>query len=272
MEAPAAGLSEWEKWFFDHHGFLILEDVVPVEDLPQMVQVGTQWHALSQEELPLPLHRTGAPAWSTPDESPPGPNYINHVQYCDEAFARLVLNPAIIRVVRGLTGDNFTLVDTALTMMLKDGGEKNEGGFHGELGTHVPGGSAVPGEQWRDYHVNRGEIFAGFLNCGISLVDVPEGSGFVCLPGSHKRNFKVPDNTSNPEQSLVGAGVRTAELYDGPSATGSLYRYTVQNICPKAGSCIIFTETLRHGIRKWQGEQPRLTVFVSLSRTGPLLS
>lgn len=31
--------------------FLILEDVVPKEDLAQMVEVGTHWHSLTQEEL-----------------------------------------------------------------------------------------------------------------------------------------------------------------------------------------------------------------------------
>jgi hypothetical protein len=68
-------------------GFLILEDVVPQADLAQMVDVGTRWHALTQAELPRPLHRTGAPAWSSPEESPPGPNYINHLQYAVHAIS-----------------------------------------------------------------------------------------------------------------------------------------------------------------------------------------
>ena len=315
------GLTEWEKWFFDQHGFLILEDVVPKDDIAQMVEVGTHWHSLTQDDLPLPLHRTGAPAFSTPAESPPGPTYINHLQYCDDAFARLVLNPEIMRVVDALTLGCQTLVDTALIKMDPSGGAKNEGGFHGELGQHVSG-SNVPGEHWKDYHVTPdGEVFAGFLNCGVTLVDVPEGSGFVCIPGTHKRNFRVPDNTSE-EQCLFGESIRQIDLYDGPAGVSSAaaaaataaaataegpspYRYTVQvtfekrhllkfefnkqrasrfreglslkhegkrvefcqdnlgtaaethtvvfvlrqNICPKAGSVIIFSETLRHGIR-----------------------
>ena len=63
------------------------------------------------------------------------------------------------------------------------------------------------------------------------------------------------------EQCLTGESIRQIDLYDGMSTVGSPYRYTVQNICPKAGSCIIFTETLRHGIRKWEATYPRLTVF-----------
>ena len=100
-------------------------------------------------------------------------------------------------------------------MMHREGGAKNEGQFHGEIGQHVRGGKPPhphpqarwlltvtwlgdidnlpppeekvwgggyfkPGEQWRDYHITEdGEIFAGYLNCGTTLVDVPEGSGFV---------------------------------------------------------------------------------------------
>ena len=104
-------------------------------------------------------------------------------------------------------------------MMHREGGAKNEGQFHGEIGQHVRGGKSPhphftsslaltvtalrgragdidnlpppeekvwgggyfkPGEQWRDYHITEdGEIFAGYLNCGTTLVDVPEGSGFV---------------------------------------------------------------------------------------------
>eukprot|EP01052_Picozoa_sp_SAG31_P037472 SAG31_NODE_4844_length_2910_cov_1.221985_1_plen_97_part_00 len=94
-----------------------------------------------------------------------------------------------MRVVTALTGGRVTLVDTALTKMVKSSGELNEGAFHGELGVHVPGdcdghGSTSPGQQHNDYHKTpEGNCFAGFLNCGISLVDVPDGSGFACIPG-----------------------------------------------------------------------------------------
>lgn len=257
----ASDLSDWEKWHFDHHGFLVLEDVVPAADVARMVEVGAAWHRMTEQQLPSPLVR------SAPITSPPPPTYINHLQYGDEAYHRLALNPEILRVVRALTGGRFTLVDTALTCMKREGGTLNEGGFHGELGVHVPGshqpdtitlrpshGDTEPGRQHADYHVTaEGVPFAGFLNCGISLVDVPSGMGFVCLPGSHKRNFRPPDNDGSNGQSLAGPGVRQISLYDGPP--------TVYNFCPKKGTCIVFTEALRHGIRSWDAEYDRLTVF-----------
>ena len=52
---------------------------------------------------------------------------------------------------------------------------------------------------------------------------------------------------------LRGPGVPSISVYDPPP--------TVANLCPAAGSAIVFTECLRHGIRRWEGETPRLTVF-----------
>ena len=75
---------------------------------------------------------------------------------------------------------------------------------------------------------------------GIALSDVhPGDGGFCCIPGSHKRNFLPPDNSDERlrGQSLWGDGVPEIDIYDGPP--------TVANLCPKAGSCIIFTEALR---------------------------
>ncbi len=83
-----------------------------------------------------------------------------------------------------------------------------------------------------------GEPYAGFINAGTSLVEVPEGTGFVCLPGSHKRNFDPPENLS---------------IYDGPP--------TVINVPVNAGDCVIFTEALYHGARRWTEDYPRFTVF-----------
>ena len=35
-------LTPHEKWFFDHHGFIILPKVVPPEDIERMIELGNQ--------------------------------------------------------------------------------------------------------------------------------------------------------------------------------------------------------------------------------------
>ena len=59
-------LTSHEKWFFDHHGFIILRKVVPLEDIERMIQLGNQWHDTPLDKLPSPLTSTS----QTGDHSP----------------------------------------------------------------------------------------------------------------------------------------------------------------------------------------------------------
>ena len=205
-----------ERWFFDHHGFIILRKVVPPDDIERMIELGEQWHSMTLKELPPPLTSTSR----TGDRSLTIAHWINHVQYGDVVFQRLVLNVEIMRVIIALTRTTPCLVDCALT--------KNEK-TSDDITFHAAG---------KDYGVEKCQPYAGFLNAGISLVDVPPGTGFVCLPGSHKRHFEPPDNLT---------------IYDGPP--------TVINVPVDAGDCVIFTEALYHGARRWTEDYPRFTVF-----------
>ncbi len=209
-------LTNEEKWFFDHHGFIILRQVVPQQDIQLMIELGNRWHDTPLEELPPPLTSTSRSSASSPTIA----HWINSIQYGDAVFQRLVLNLEIMRVIIALTRETPCLVDCALT---KNYTTSDDIKFHAS---------------GQDYGVENSEPHAGFINAGISLVDVPEGTGFVCLPGSHKRNFEPPDNLS---------------IYDGPP--------TVINVPVNAGDCVIFTEALYHGGRRWTEAYPRLTVF-----------
>ena len=210
-------LSPEEKWFFDHHGYILLKDVVPEADIPRMIELGDRWHEMTLDQLPPPLTST---ALINPQASPTLARWINRVQYADEAFQRLAVNREILRVIIALTHGSPCLVDTALTRNYRESDQ---------IHLHASG---------RDYRVDDGQPYAGFLNAASSLVDVPAGTGFVCLPGSHKRNFDLPDQIS---------------IHDGPP--------TVVNLPVAAGDCVVFTEALYHGALAWTEVYPRMTVF-----------
>ena len=55
-------LTPHEKWFFDHHGFIILRKVMPPDDIQQMIELGNRWHDMTVDELPPPLTSTSRTA------------------------------------------------------------------------------------------------------------------------------------------------------------------------------------------------------------------
>ena len=90
----------------------------------------------------------------------------------------------------------------------------------------------------QDYGVENGEPHAGFINAGTSLVDVPEGTGLSVFPVATSETLSHPT---------------ICQFTMGPP--------TVINVPVNAGDCVIFTEALYHGGRRWTEVYPRLTVF-----------
>ncbi len=217
-------LTDEEKWRFDLHGYLVLSQAVSPADVQRMVQLSDEWHARDDADLPPPLE-----SYSDPSTRATTPRSINHVEYVDEVFQRLVLNAEIMRVVLALTHNCPQHLGCALTQNTR---ASDALAFHGG----VSGGLHHPAN---DYQAADGEVFATFLNAGVSLVDVPQGTGFVCIPGSHKSHFVRP------------AGV---DIIDGPPV--------VDNVSVQAGDVVLFTEALCHGALRWTQETPRRTVFV----------
>ena len=207
-------LTDQEKWYFDHHGFIILPQVILGGDIEWMLELGDRWHGMPLEDLPHPLTST---ADTHPDYSPTIARWINHIQYSDPVFQRLALNPEIMRVIISLTHSYPVLVDTALT---KNHRTSDDIHFHASD---------------QEYEIIDDKPFAGFLNAAISLVDVPKGTGFVCLPGSHKANFHCPKDIT----------------------TWEAHQEVVHQVSLKAGDMVIFSENTLHGSLPWQAKYER---------------
>ena len=220
-------LTETEKWLFDLHGFLVLKQVVPPEEVAEMVALCDAWDAMEDSELPRPVSR-----YRDDSTKPSTARTVCAPEYVSDVFARLVLNREIMRVVLALTDNCPKHLNVCLTRNRREHDDiPLHGGFSG--GIHNPASM---------YQAANGRIFATFLNAAVSLVDVPEESGFVCVPGSHKSEFSMP-----PEIDQNSA----APVVVSPSV--------------RAGDAVLFTETLCHGGRRWTRDEPRRTAFIRYS-------
>lgn len=220
-------LTAEEKWFFDLTGYMVLPQVIAPEVVQKMLALGDVWHDLAEDQLPPPLR-----SYHDPRTLPSTPRSIDNVIYGDPIFQELVLNPQIMRVVLTLTDNHPQLIAATYTRNFKD---------EDDIALHSghDGGIRLPAN---DYQANGDKVFATFINAAVSLVDVPPGAGFVCVPGSHKSNFPCPEAVT---------------IYDGPPI--------IHNVPVRAGDCVIFTEALRHGGRGWPLDEPRRTIFVRYS-------
>ena len=218
-------LTDQEKWRFDLHGYLLLKGAVPADDVARMVELSNDWHNRSEEDLPEPIK-----TYQDPSTKPTTPRSLNNPEYVEDVFQRLILNPEIMRVVLALTRNAPQHLGCGFTRNTR---HCDKIPFHG--GTS--GGLRNPAN---DYQAADGQVFATFLNAGVSLVDVPAGGGFACIPGSHKSHFPWPQDE--------------IDVDDGPPI--------VDNPAIRAGDVVLFTEALCHGACKWTLDTPRRSVFV----------
>ncbi|MCE9591048.1 MAG: phytanoyl-CoA dioxygenase family protein [Planctomycetes bacterium] len=216
-------MTPYEKWHFDMMGYIVLPKAVPAADIARMKERGNEWAALPDEKLPKPMSTYAKPAFD-----PTKTRALNYVEYVDPVFQRALLNKEIMRVVLTLTDNCPQVLLASLQVYPANGGP---GALHSgsEGGIHNPA----------NYYQAAGDrVFATFLNVGVCVSDSVTGDGFVCLPGSHKSNFRYPDEITvdTPEPLVIAPKLR-------------------------AGDVVIFTELLRHGGRNWQQPEPRMVLY-----------
>ncbi len=216
-------LTQEERWHFDLKGYMVVRQAVPEADIRAMRKQMEIWYEADGNGVALhPPVRS--------NHAPNKPWWIYNVHYYDnEVFQRLTVNREILRVTRGLTMNKPRLYHVVANRLTK---ETDETELHGGF----TGGFREPNV---GYQVANEEIFCSFITVAISLVDVPAGAGFVCIPGSHKSNFQYPEDIT---------------VNHGPP--------TVANIATAAGDVVFFAPITRQGARRWTEDDPSMTVFM----------
>jgi ectoine hydroxylase-related dioxygenase (phytanoyl-CoA dioxygenase family) len=224
-------VDERQKYLFDVRGYLLLEDVLTREQCQRLIATMKRHIDVPDNELP-----EGVTSANEPTVARLGDLTSVHTDFCE-----LIDIPAVISILQEIVHDQLRLENTYGYIRRK-----------GFVGLDMHGGGAFD-SNGQDltlmYRHFNGRIFSGHTVVAFNLTDVDEAEGgFLCVPGSHKANFSIPEDL----QTFAG-GVDM-----------SLFRAVP---CP-AGSAVIFTEALCHGATPWNSDRERVTLFYKYHHSG----
>ncbi|MCZ6676369.1 MAG: phytanoyl-CoA dioxygenase family protein [Candidatus Poribacteria bacterium] len=234
-------MDERELYFWDLTGYLIVRNVLTSEEVvaaneaidhfADRIQIGEDNQGARDSET---LRGTGRPTLGGLLELPK--------PYCDP-FRKMLAHPAVVMRLNVMCGRYFRL----------DHGPLLIAGVKGTEGLTLHG-SGEPHRPYVAYHHQNDVPYCGGVTVTWQLTDVKEGDGgFVCVPGSHKSQYPMPD------------GVRTCDDDLG----------TVVQPAMSAGGILFFMDGAQtHGTHPWQSEAPRRSILFKYAarnsvRSGP---
>jgi hypothetical protein len=147
-------------------------------------------------------------------------------------FRALVDQPIVAAYLEEWLGAGYRL-DHDYAMVIRPDSPRPGGAFHIHGGGFID--NAGGGYSFHHGHIRSAETAVSF-----ALTDVPAGvGGMGVVPGSHKANLPLPWAAS-----------------PGPYPDGLVHQVPM-----RAGSAVIFTETLTHCTMPWKGAHERRTLF-----------
>ena len=178
-----------QKYLFDLHGYLVIEDVLITDEVVELNRLIDESGQMSTEEVSGTLPGGGA--------GEEGAGFLEWGQ----AFTKVLDHPKVMPVLRMIMGDGFR-IDHFWGAWANAGAKA----------LHMHGG-VVPFVQTDYYYVRDGRIRSGLTNMAWNLTDSGgELGGFMALPGSHKSNFQVPDEI---KEATEGYGIDVPEVKAG---------------------------------------------------------
>ena len=206
------------RYLFDLQGYLVLEDALTPERVAELNRL------IDQQGLPEPGLATEGARFGGSGAGPEGPGLLAW----GLPFVELLDDQAVMPVLRMILGDGFR-IDHLVGIYMREGTER--------LGLH---GGAVPYDPTGYFHFRDGKMRNGLVVVSWNLVDTGPGrGGFLCIPGSHKSNYAIPDEVMSAHD--------TSEVVVVPEVP--------------AGSAVVFTEALSHGTAEWTVEEQRRSLL-----------
>ena len=222
-------MNQRERFLFDLNGYLVLEDVLTAEEI-RACNEAIDRNPEHVVEKPSLVEGTGALSGSGVRGDIV--DVLTWPQPWCRPFRDLLAHPRVVPYLVELLRDGFRL-DHLYGILMNKGSE----------------GLQLHHDGTMDDLLSFYQFHAGRMRCGLTVVSWnltdcgPGDGGFMCIPGSHKSNYPVPDD------------VRVLEADAG----------IVKQIEAKAGSVIIFTEGLVHGTMPWSAEHQRRAILYKYS-------
>jgi ectoine hydroxylase-related dioxygenase (phytanoyl-CoA dioxygenase family) len=227
-------VNELERYLFDLHGFLVIENALDADLIAALNARIDQEIEVLDQLLAAQAHNGDTTTVRACEQDKPWTRFDGLLRW-GKPFQSLIDPPQLSPYLSELLGQNFRLDHDYVHIIRQPG--------TGPIGSILHGGG-TPYDPCQYYHFRNGRMYNGLTAVMYNLTDVAIGQGgFGCIPGSHKSNLPLPDAMANLEHPHP----------------------CVQEIAGKAGTAIIFTEALTHGTLFWKGPHERRTLFYKYS-------
>ena len=210
-------MTEQEKFLFDLCGYLVIENVLTVDEVKSANAATDHHHQLINNRAPG-LVQTSSALKAERGRGEFQQNPLTFDQpYC-QPFRRMLTHSRVASILNEILGGGFRLDHGPGLIQMEKGTE----------GHWLHGGMTFDPSQY--HHFAHGRMNCGLCVVAWQLTDVDLGDGgFACIPGSHKSNYRPPQSVVSLENDLG----------------------CVRQIVVSAGSVIIFNEALVHGTLPW---------------------
>ena len=222
-------MNEREKFLFDLNGYIVLENALTSGEVRACNEaIDHNPQHISEE----PSLVKGAGALTGPHVRGDLNGMLTWPKPWCTPFRDLLAHPRITPYLVELLRDGFRL-DHVYGIVMSKGAEGLE--LHHD-------GTSDDLTSFYQFHNGR-------MRCGLTVVTWiltdcgPGDGGFMCIPGSHKSNYAVPEDVRHLEADL----------------------WVVKQVEASAGSVLIFTEALAHGTMPWKADHQRRAVLYKYS-------
>jgi ectoine hydroxylase-related dioxygenase (phytanoyl-CoA dioxygenase family) len=232
-------MTDKERYLFDLNGYLIVKNVLSLEEVQHANHVIDQ-HSHKIIERSDPTLRN-AIVGSTMYGTGPGRKDLGQIlewgKDDSSIFASILNHPRLVPIFHGILGKGYRM-DHLPFCILQD---------YGAEGFQLHGGTidCVTGDYnpHLAYTCHHNTIRTALLGCSLILTDHNAGDGGFCVvPGSHKSNFQMPPG-----------------MIDGTEE----YEQYIHQPITKAGDVVLFSEGTVHGAMPWtcQTRQRRICLY-----------